>query len=44
VLDQSLAARYADGLIDRHAAVERAQDPREFAELIRTVDSKRQAR
>jgi twitching motility protein PilT len=40
-LDHSLAARYAEGVIDRHIAMERAQDQRELAELIRAVDLKR---
>jgi twitching motility protein PilT len=43
-LDQSLARLYADGLIKRSAAVERAQDLRELENLLRTVDQQRQYR
>ncbi len=40
-LDQSLAERCAAGLITREVAQERAQDPREFANLMRNVNLKR---
>ncbi|HET7626633.1 MAG TPA: type IV pili twitching motility protein PilT, partial [Verrucomicrobiae bacterium] len=40
-LDQSLAIRYADGVISREAAMERAQDVRELANLIQKADLKR---
>jgi twitching motility protein PilT len=37
-LDQSLASRYADGLIHRSAAMERAQDIRELKSLMQATD------
>jgi twitching motility protein PilT len=40
-LDQSLARRYADGLITREVAVERAQNLRELEGLIQEVDLQR---
>src|SRR4051812_33005581 len=40
-LDQSLAERYAEGLIKREEAIERAQDLKELTKLIQTTDQKR---
>jgi twitching motility protein PilT len=40
-LDQSLAERYAEGLIKRNEAIERAQDIKELMKLIETTDQKR---
>ena len=40
-LDQSLADRYAEGLIKREAALERAQDQRELRGLLQNADFKR---
>jgi twitching motility protein PilT len=40
-LDQSLAIRYADGVISREAAMERAQDARELANLIQKSELRR---
>jgi twitching motility protein PilT len=37
-LDQSLAERYAEDLITRETAMERAQDQRDLANLIRNTD------
>ena len=43
-LDQSLSELYADQLIARAVALERAQDPRELGNLLLAVDEKRQRR
>jgi twitching motility protein PilT len=43
-LDQSLARRYADGLITREVALERAQNPRELEGLTQQEDFKRGVR
>ncbi len=43
-LDQSLAQRYADGLIKREAALERAQDQRSLAGLLQHADLQRTRR
>ncbi|HEX4265097.1 MAG TPA: type IV pilus twitching motility protein PilT [Verrucomicrobiae bacterium] len=40
-LDQSLAERYAAGLIERNEALERAEDLNELNKLLETVDQKR---
>jgi twitching motility protein PilT len=40
-LDQSLAERYAEGLISRNEAIERAQDLKELTKLIQTTDQKK---
>lgn len=40
-LDQSLAERYAEGLIKRDEAIERAQDFKELMKLIQNMDQKR---
>jgi twitching motility protein PilT len=40
-LDQSLAERYAEGLIERNEAIERAEDLNELTKLLQTVDQKR---
>jgi len=40
-LDHSLAERYAEELIARDVALERAQDPRELGNLLLSVDEKR---
>lgn len=40
-LDQSLAERYAEGLIKRQEAIERAQDLKELSKLIQNTDQKR---
>ncbi len=40
-LDQSLASRYAEGLIHRNAAMERAQDLRELKTLMAATDLQR---
>ncbi|HWD94606.1 MAG TPA: type IV pilus twitching motility protein PilT [Verrucomicrobiae bacterium] len=40
-LDQSLAERYAAGLITRNEALERAQDLKELIKLLETVDQRR---
>jgi len=40
-LDQSLAERYAAGLIKRSDALERAQDLKELTTLIQTIDQRR---
>jgi twitching motility protein PilT len=40
-LDQSLAERYAQGLINRNEAVERAQDLNEITKLLQSADQKR---
>jgi len=40
-LDQSLAERYAEGLISRNEAIERAQDLKELMKLIQTTDQKK---
>ncbi len=40
-LDQSLAERYAEGLIKRSEAIDRAQDLKELTKLIQTTDQKR---
>lgn len=39
-LDQSLAERYAEGLINRNEAFERAQDSKELTKLLLSVDQK----
>ena len=41
-LDQSLADRYAEGLIHRNVALERAQDLRELKNLMQDAERKRQ--
>jgi twitching motility protein PilT len=43
-LDQSLSELYADQLVARAVALERAQDPRELGNLLLAVDEKRQRR
>lgn len=43
-LDQSLAERYADGLIHREVAFDHAQEPRELENMVRAVDEKRRQR
>lgn len=43
-LDQSLSERYAEELISRDVALERAQDPRELENLLRSVDEKKPRR
>ena len=43
-LDQSLAERYTEELISRHVALERAQEPRELENLLRSADEKRRKR
>jgi twitching motility protein PilT len=40
-LDQSLAERYAEGLIDRAQAIDRAQDLKEITKLLQNTDMKR---
>jgi twitching motility protein PilT len=40
-LDQSLSERYAEEIIRRDVAMERAQEPCELENLLRTVDEKR---
>jgi twitching motility protein PilT len=40
-LDQSLAARYLEGLIHKNAAMERAQDLREFKNLTQAAEAQR---
>ena len=40
-LDQSLAERYAEGLIKRSDAIDRAQDLKEIAKLLMSTDQKR---
>jgi twitching motility protein PilT len=40
-LDQSLADRYAEGLVKRSEAIDRAQDLKELTKLIQTTDQKR---
>jgi twitching motility protein PilT len=40
-LDQSLAERYAAGLIKRNEAFERAQDIRELTKLIQATEQRR---